>query len=357
MIASVAALAAPGPGLADAKWAFTTRRVAPERAAGLDTDLAAARPGDLILAQVLRLGQHRNLQLATGSACELYPGDRVVLALGNRYAPDQFHASARLCGEVAHLVAGGGVIGRVEAMHEAMREPTLLRPLGRLTGPDGAALNLADFALPALPADDRPTVIVVVGASMNSGKTTAAAALAHGLMRKGQAVMGVKATGTGAFGDIHAFRDAGVAALDFTDAGMATTYRMPLPRIEAGFAALLAECARRGAETVVCELADGLFQAETRALLAGSMVRWRLDGLLFAAPDALAAFGAAQVLAGLGLRPLAISGLVSRSPLASAEAAQMTGLPVLTRAQLCDPEVAAGLVAPCRRHAHQPSAA
>jgi UDP-N-acetylmuramyl tripeptide synthase len=157
-----------------------------------------------------------------------------------------------------------------------MEEPTKLRPVGLLSGADGRVLNVADYALPDLPANDTVTVFGVLGASMNSGKTTAASSLAHGLKRAGHAVAGVKATGTGAFRDFNSYEDAGAAALDFTDVGMATTFRMPLERIERGFDTLVATAAARGAEVVVVEIADGVFQQETRAILRVSGIRDRL---------------------------------------------------------------------------------
>lgn len=340
-----------------AKWAFTTRRVPRADAVALAPDTCAAVRGDLILCEVVSLGQHRKVQMASRRASELYLGDRIVVAVGDRYAPDQFLASATLAGTHAHLVAGGGVVGRVEAAHEAMQAPTLLRPVGRLLTAAGRPVNVADYALPALPMDHGPTVIGVFGASMNAGKTTATAALALGLRRAGLATMAVKATGTGAFGDYHTFEDTGVEALDFTDVGMTTTYRMPMARIEAGFATLIATCAARGAEVVVCEIADGVFQPETRAILAGSSIRDRMDGIVFATGDALSAFGAVQVLNRVGLGALAITGLVSRSPLARAEAEEATGVPIYAREQLADPDIARSLVAPVLRHGLRPCAA
>jgi hypothetical protein len=332
-----------------AKWAFTTRRVERTDVRGLSGQLDLAKAGDLLLCEVASIGQHGKLQLADRRASECYPGDLVVLCLGDRYAPDQFLGSAAIDGALIDLVAGGGVAGRVDAAHDFMDAPTRLRPLGLLTGPQGKALNVADYALPDLPANDQVTVIGVFGASMNSGKTTAATSLAHGLVRAGYAAAGVKATGTGAFGDYNSFEDGGVPALDFTDAGMATTFRMPLERIERGFDTLVATAAARGAEVVVVEIADGVFQQETRAILRGSRIRDRLDGILFAAPDALSALGGVMVLEELNLTPFAISGMVSCSPLATAEAAEVTGLPILSRQQLWCPDMIERHVAPLMR--------
>ncbi len=342
------------PSLCDhAKWAFTTRRVVRSDVREISPQLSNARAGDLILCEVAEVGNHKKIQLAERRVSESYRGDLVVLCLGDRYAPDQFLASAVIDGPLLDLAAGGGVAGRVDAAHDLMKKPTKLRPLGLLTGEKGQVLNVANYALPHLPANNRVTVIGVFGASMNSGKTTAASSLAHGLKRAGHAVAGVKATGTGAFGDFNAVEDAGIPAMDFTDVGMATTFRMPLERIEAGFDTLIATAAARGADVVVVEIADGVFQQETRAILKGSRIRNRLDGILFAAPDALSALGGVVVLEGMNLSPFAISGMVSCSPLATAEAAEATGLPILSREDLWSRETIELHVAPLMRHVRE----
>lgn len=339
----------------NAKWAFTTRRVKRSDVRGLSEDFDGAKAGDLLLCEIAEVGHHKRIQLAERRVSESYPGDLVVLCVGDRYAPDQFLASAVIDGPVIDLVAGGGVAGRVDAAHELMEEPTKLRPLALLTGAQGEVLNVADYALPALPANGQISVIGVIGASMNSGKTTAAASLAHGLKRAGYATAAVKATGTGAFGDFNSYEDGGVPALDFTDAGMATTFRVPLERIEHGFDTLVATAAVGGAEVVVVEIADGVFQQETRAILEASRIRDRLDGILFAAPDALSAHGGVMVLERVNLSPFAISGVVSCSPLAAAEAAEVTGLPILSREALWSPETIRLHVVPFMRQGRQES--
>lgn len=332
-----------------AKWAFTTRRVDRSDVKGISQKLDSAKAGDLILCEIAEIGHHKKIQLAERRVSVSYPGDLVVLCLGDRYAPDQFLASAIVDDDLIDLVAGGGVAGRVDAAHIKMEDPTRLKIMGLLTNAEGKVMNVADYALPTLPANDRVTVIGVFGASMNSGKTTAASSLAHGLIRSGYAVAGVKATGTGAFGDFNSFEDGGAPATDFTDVGMATTFRMPMERIESGFDTLVATAAQWGAEVVVVEIADGVFQQETKAILESSRIRDRLDGILFAAPDALSALGGVTVLEKAGLDAFAISGMVSCSPLATAEAAEVTNRPILSREDLWSPEVIAHHVAPLMR--------
>lgn len=329
-----------------AKWAFTTRRVARADVAGLGDGIAHAVSGDLVLGQVVKVGQHKKIQLAEGRYSDAYLGDHVVLTCGDRYAPDQFEAVAELDPDGADLVAGGGIVGRMREAHAKMAAPTRIKPLGLLLDGDGEAINIARYALPERPVPREVTVIAVVGASMNAGKTTAAASLAHGLHRAGFRVAAIKATGTGAFGDFNAFCDAGIPVVaDFTDAGMASTYRQPLERIERGFRSLVVHAAEQEAEVVVVELADGVFQTETKELLRGSAVRDTLKGVLFAAPDALGAVGGVSFLRQIGLEPFAVSGMVSCSPLAVAEAEAAVRVPVATREDLCDPKRASKLVA------------
>jgi len=330
------------PVPASAKWAFTTRRVDRRDVSGMNDGVQNAVSGDLVLAQVTKIGQHKKAQLAEGRYSEFYPGDHVVLTCGDRYAPDQFEALAELSPDGADLIAGGGLVGRMREAHVRMAAPTRVKPLGLLTNRGGEVINISHYALRVehLPKSlhrELP-VIGVVGASMNAGKTTAAASLAHGLSRAGYRVAALKVTGTGAFADFNAFRDAGAAVVaDFTDAGMASTYRQPLDRIERGFTTLISHAATSGADVAVVELADGVFQAETAELLRKSIVRDALAGVLFAAPDALGAVGGVGILNRMNLAPFAISGMVSCSPLAVAEAVAATEVPVVSREDLRDP--------------------
>lgn len=342
---------------AQAKWCFTTRRVARADVAGLHPVGNDVKAGDVLLCEITAVNQHKKLQQADGRYVQSYAGDLVVLCVGDRYAPDQFMGRAEINAEAVDLLAGGGVAGIMEAKHAKMAQPTQLRPLGLLANANGDTININDYALDAATIPDNVTVLGVFGASMNAGKTTAAVSLAHGLAKAGFNVAGVKATGTGAFGDFNAFRDAGIAVTDFTDAGMPTTFRMPLDRIEQGFQTLVGQAAAKGAEIVVVEIADGVFQRETAQILDDSAIIKRLDGVLFAAPDALGAVGGVSVLARYGLRPFALSGMVSLSALGTAEAEKETNVPVVSRDALCSGADAKALVSDLLRSAAAAKAA
>jgi hypothetical protein len=328
------------------KWAFSARRIPPDLVAGLDPDPTPARAGDLILGRVMTVGQHGRIQLVEGRPSTLYPGDLIVMPCGARYAPDQFEGLAEIDADGCDMLAGGGCLGRMIWRHDKMKAPTRVLPLGRLTDAEGRILTTGDFALPVAERLSRIPLIVVVGTSMNSGKTTATVALTHGLTRAGWSVAALKGTGTGSFGDVNDYADAGAAFVgDFTDAGMVTTYLEPMARVTAGIEALLAEAERQGATVAVMEIADGIFQKETAALLADPDFVARMSGCVFACGDAVAAAGGVTMLAGRSLRPLCLTGLLSCSPMASTEAEAITGVVVVSRNGLMDPAIASGLLA------------
>lgn len=321
-----------------AKWCFSSRRIDPSRAHGLDKDLASTKPGEMILGRVITIGQHARIQLPTGRPATLYPGDLVAMPCGARYAPDQFEGVAEIDPNGCDMLAGGGCLGRMVHRNARRKEPTRVQPLGRILDADGQVISTADGALPAADTSIHIPVVAVLGTAMNSGKTTAAVALSHGLTKAGWQVGALKGTGTGAFGDFNDYVDTGAAFVaDFTDAGMATTYMEPLDRVMAGIIDLVVAAQNEGCNIAVLEIADGLFQRETEALLADPIFKSVLSGVIFACGDALAASGGVTILARNRVRPLALTGMLSCSPMATQEARDNTGIDVLTRQQLLDP--------------------
>jgi hypothetical protein len=331
------------PGIADrAKWCHAARRVPKDAVQGLEAAPECLRSGELLLAEVEKIGQHKRVQLHDGRYSRLFPGDLLVLAAGDRFATDQFTGRAGVRPDATlDLLAGGGIAGIEESRNRRVAAPTRLRLHGQLRGGDGAVIALDQFALAAPPRGRPATVFAVLGTGMNAGKTDAAAALINGLSQLGHRVAGIKATGTAAFCDTHLYADAGAAAvLDFTDAGMASTFRQPAQRIEAALALLLSEAVRRGCNTAVVELADGVAQVETAALIARPALRASIDGVLLAAGDPLAAEAGSALLRAAGLAPVALTGLMAGSPAALPDA---SGLPVLCRDMLADPATASAL--------------
>ena len=327
-----------GERIRRAKAAYTTRRVDLTQASRLRTEGVKPRSGDLVLARVEQIGQHPRIELRDGRRARLHPGDEVVLCFGSRYAPDQFEAYVPENLSACHMVAAGGIAGVSVNKHERMKAATRLRPLGVLARDDGEVINLADFALPEtrVPAN-RPPVYAVVGASMNAGKTTCVGSIIAGFRKQGRTVGAAKITGTGAGGDRWVAVDAGADMfLDFTDAGAASTFGLEVADLVRIFETLIGSLARQGAEVIVLEIADGIVQTETAALIRSPAFARHCDGVVFAATDALGASGAVARLRDLNLDVRAVSGLLTASPLATREAQQLVDAPIVCTKNLSD---------------------
>ncbi len=331
-----------GDRLLKAKRAFSTRRVPENAMKTLLGGSRSPRPGDLVLARVKAIGSHKRIELPTGRRAILFAGDEIVLAYGNRYAPDQYEAYVPEDLDACHMVAAGGIAARASAWHDRLSGPTEIEPLGLVGNGDGQPVNLMDFALPAFNGPMPVCVFAVFGTAMNAGKTTTAAALVKGFAEAGCRVGAAKVTGTGAGGDLWLMRDFGAAeVLDFTDAGFPTTFRTDQQALVQASRNLVGALGARGCGVAVIEIADGLFQEETAALAASPDFRSLLSGTFFAAGDAMGAVAGARHLADLGHTVLGISGALTRSPLAIREAEAMAGAPVHTLCDLVNPASAA----------------
>jgi len=97
-------------------------------------------------------------------------------------------------------------------------------------------------------------------------------------------------------------------------------------------------------DVIVLEIADGLYQDETARLVRDPLFKQHVDKVVFAAGEALGAIGGQLVLEGLGLSPVAVSGMLTASPLATREAAQALDVPVLSKNELASAQVAELLV-------------
>jgi hypothetical protein len=332
-----------------AAWAFTTRRVPSDKPFRIRRDATAPRAGDLVLARVDFLGHHQGLQLRSGRKRNLFPGDEIVVVYGNRYASNQFEAIVPRTLGPCHLVAGGGVAAKARSWHSRMsRGPTAITPIGLLVRPDDRPANVEDYAeVPVSQLiEPSPPTIAVLGTSMDAGKTTTAAYLTRGLVHTGARVGYAKITGTGAGGDTWLLLDAGAdPVLDFLDAGYVSTYRVPPTQVEQILLTLIAHLSKASVDVAVLEVADGVLQSETAALLASPGFKSSVDGVLFAAADSMGAMAGIQCLQAHGLHVVGISGLLTIAPLQRAEVTAATGLKVFSREDLADPRTARDVVA------------
>lgn len=335
--------------LLKAKLAYTPRNLQLKSVTALlDGDDVIPKAGDMVLAKVTKIGQHAGLELSHGRRSALFVGDEIIVCYGNRYAPDQFEAQVPNDLGPCDLVASGGIAAHMNHRHANVKAPTSIQPIGLLSDSQ-QRINLKDTALPKLSGlIPSPYTIGVVGTSMNAGKTTTAATLIRGLVNAGYTVGAAKVTGTGSGRDTWFMTDAGSKlTLDFTHAGFPSTYLASPAQIDNIIETLVTHLSVAKVDAIVIEVADGLFQSETAALLNSRIFAKTIDSVIFAAGDAMGAAAGVACLKSKKLPVIAISGRLTASPLAISETEKATGLPVLDKAALSSPAIVDVLQIPC----------
>ena len=292
--------------------------------------------GDLLLCEVISIGIHGRVETAVGARHRLYPGDRIICSLGNRYATALLDAVAEVSSDQIDLISASGLCGTVISRAKKATNPTRLRLLGQaFVG--GIPLNLRTCTLtPVASGIGEPQWVVVVGSTMDSGKTTACTSIVHGLVSAGHRVGAGKVTGTASARDVGSMRDAGAdPAVDFLDFGWPST---------AGCSdAELLHVLKSVADTIrvsdvdfgVLEIADGLLQCDTRFLLSrlSSQLGARAQ-LVLTVRESLSAVAGVELLGECALDVVAVSGIITNSPLLCREVELASPVPCIPTSQL-----------------------
>jgi len=98
-------------------------------------------------------------------------------------------------------------------------------------------------------------------------------------------------------------------------------------------------------DAIVLEVADGILQCETAALLESAAFSACVGTVLFAAGDAMGAVAGAGWLRTRNLALAGFSGVLTAAPLQREECSKATGLPSYTRRDLARPATAATILA------------
>jgi hypothetical protein len=213
------------------------------------------KDGDYVLAEVIEGGAVPfSIESLSGRAVEVLPGDVIVGALGRRAATLEAVGDWRAVGEDLEMqtLTSGGLLGRCTSASLPPPRMAALRYRGHAAR-DGAPLAMADF-VPA-PAE-RPLearIVLIIGTSMDAGKTVAAKAIVRVLKRAGLKVAAAKLTGVARYRDILAAGDAGADTVaDFVDAGLPSTV-VPTERFEEALRLLFSLIAQSEPDVLVAE--------------------------------------------------------------------------------------------------------
>jgi hypothetical protein len=292
-------------------------------------------PGDVIYGQIFRIGQHSTLENISGRIHSIHNGSKAVFVFGNRYAPDYYEGFVPKedCQEL-DLLARSGVIGKVKTKNSLIKDPTKIAMMGYVCTADGRVLNTKMFPMITpkshIKKTPRSRMILVCGTAMNSGKSMAAVACCWVLSSLGHNVRASKVTGTASLKDILRMNDAGAGHYnDFTLLGYPSTYMLNKSELLHIFNSIDLKYANNPKNFWVVEFADGIIQRETSLLLLANEVRSRIHRLIFCANDAFGAIGGLKILKEkFNLKPHAISGVCSSSPLHIRELSAFTDIPV-----------------------------
>jgi glutamate carboxypeptidase len=180
--------------------------------------------GDYVAGELLD-GPHQ-VETPAGRVVEVVPGDLVVGALGSRFATLEVTGDWALIGDDLEMAAlsRSGVFGKCTSVAPSAHPHVgPYRYRGHLLV-NGRRVTMKDFVEPEPAREFSTPTILVVGTSMESGKTTSAKRIIRTLKERGLRVAGAKLTGVARYRDILTMRDAGADEIvDLVDAGLPST--------------------------------------------------------------------------------------------------------------------------------------
>ncbi|RMG24334.1 MAG: hypothetical protein D6730_12885 [Bacteroidetes bacterium] len=294
--------------------------------------------GDVALFRVKTIGKHTRIHNAERINQHLFPGDYVLCAFGNRYATNQIEGYVPDgIFEEYHILGQGGVVGVVKSMYKPLeaKGPTTLELVGYAVNPFGRVINtihpVQRLKETAAECNPHTRVILSVGTSMDSGKTTTAGFLCRGIRHAGKRVAYMKLTGTVYSKDPQYAVDCGaMASIDFSHFGYPSTYMCSEEELLLLFRALKGKLAAGRYDYIVVEIADGLLQRETSMLLQNPLFMSQVHHVIFSAGDSLGVLSGLELLHKWGIQPFAVSGLFTARPLLVEEVAAQLSINVLT---------------------------
>lgn len=291
------------------------------------------RVGDTGVFIVDTVGKTNTLQLAGGSTIRLKPGQQFLGVFGNRrslgilegYLPDKPVQQLNLLGK-------GGLVGVVPEKKERGGGPTTLRLVGFACSSPEEVLNIRNLVtVPRAGTDpfSHKRVILSVGTSQYSGRTSSSASLVEGISSLKKKVAYLKITGMADQRDLDSCREKGATFVgDFTRVGYPSTYLLKEEELVAIFTSLLQLAYSYGPEVIIIELSDGMNEQESKMLLTNEHFMHTVEAVVLSSGDSISAIHGLEKLEELGYKPLAISGLFTVSPMLVDKVKNLTDVPV-----------------------------
>ena len=292
-------------------------------------DRADWATGDFVVGRVV--GERNRVhacETKSGRMTEVVRGDLLIGALGRRAATLEGVGDWRAVTDDLRLEAltSAGLLARATSTSPMLPDLMELDYLGHVMR-QGRKLNMTDFVAPAPPRKLEIPVILLIGTSMSSGKTTAGQVIIRALKYLGVDAVGAKLSGAARYRDILRFRDAGARCiLDFVDVGLPSTVCSEA-RFRPAFELMLAKIAAWEAQVLVAEAGASPLEPYNGATVV-EYLRDLARFTVLCASDPYAVLGV-QTAYGDGLQADLVSGPAANTSAAIRLVGELSGLRAL----------------------------
>lgn len=275
-----------------------------------------AREGAIIAGRVLTESRtYGDIEMPNGRLAKVVRGNLITGVLGARQALRGYmgHVPDALdVGDTISFLNMGGVMGVCDAPNKDLGPPMQIEVLGGVVR-EGKQLNIKDFGLPMVESLDEtgPPLVLILGTSMDSGKTYAAAEIIRGWTRSGIRVAAGKLSGVAALRDTLSMEDNGaIATASFLDCGLPSSVNAE--DLGAVGRTVVKKLEAANPDVIVLELGDGIIGGyRTRDILVDPDMQRRTAARVFCASDLVGAWGGVTFLEAIGHSPDVISGPVT----------------------------------------------
>ena len=285
--------------------------------------------GDFVVGRIT--GERNRLyrcETKTGRMTEMVVGDLMVGALGKRAATLEGVGDWRATGADLQLEAltSAGLLGASTSVSPLFPNLMHMQYEGHVLR-NGRKVGMKDYVVSAIPRKLEIPVILLIGTSMSSGKTTAGRVIIRALKYMGLNVAAAKLTGSARYRDILQFRDAGADyVVDFVDAGLPSTVCAE-DRYRAAFDLMISKIAACDAQVLVAESGASPLEPYNGATVVRNLADQTCFTVLCAS-DPHAVLGV-QTAFGPDLRADVVSGPAANTSAASDLVLQLSGLECL----------------------------
>ena len=120
-----------------------------------------------------------------------------------------------------------------------------------------------------------------------------------------------------------------IYATDFSEYGFPSTYKCEEKELLRLLEIMMADIKKANPEIIIMEIADGVFQKETKFLLSEPLFKKIVDAIFVTADSAPSALYTVNFLENIGYKVKAVSGAITSSPLYVKEFEEQSTIPVL----------------------------